>query len=372
MQQARGAYWLVMSLFLVAAPVAAQVQPQGTMVRVGPVFEQYNFSDEEAAGIRSLSVFSIPFVAAVPVGGRVLMEVRGAFAHGAMDQVGGETIAFSGLTDTEFRVGMRTAGSTVAQVQGIAILPTGSASHGPDEALLAGAMAADLLPFRVSNWGSGGGFGAHTSVARSFGDTGAGVSVSYVVGREFQPLEGEPFAYRPGNQLRVRAALDHNMGPSSKVTLTLTMEQFSEDVLDGTNLYRAGNRLHAISSYAFQATPRSAALVYGGVMHRSQGTALLEAAPSAPSQQLLLAGGGIRLPMGPLVLVPGVDARVFRSADGVGQGWLTGVGAAAEFRAAGQVLAPSVRARFGNVLIREGQESGVTGLELALTSRFGR
>ncbi len=362
---------LVAMLVLGVAEAAAQVGVGPVDARAGLVVDHYSFGDEEATGIRSLSLFTLPVSASVPVGERMAVELRTAFARGSLERADGESVDLSGLTDTEVRVGFRSSGDVALQLQGIAMLPTGSASQTRDEAQLAGAVAADLLPFRISNWGSGGGAGVHASAARSFGDTGAGLSVSYVVGREFEPLEGEPFGYQPGDQLRIRGAVDHNVGSDAKVALTVTLERYSDDAVDGTNLYRSGNRIQALASYAFAPTPRTSALAYGGVFHRSEGTALLEAAPSVPSQALLLAGGGVRVPMGWGVLVPSGDVRLFRTDDGVGQGWLTGVGVATEIPAAGHLLVPSVRARFGTVLVRDDVESGITGLELSLTARMG-
>lgn len=363
---------LLMHVGLLSTPVpgAAQAGTPRVDARGGLVLDAYRFGDEEATGIRSLSLITLPIRGAVALGQRGTLEVRGAFARGSMEAATGENVEISGLTDTEIRLGLRMAGATVFQVQGIAVLPTGHSTQTAEEAAVAGVVAADLLPFQISNWGSGGGGGVHTSAARSFGDTGLGMSASYVVGREFEPIQEEPFGYRPGNQLRIRGALDHNVNPSSKLTLTVTLERYSDDSLDGTNLFRSGNRVQAVGSYGFAPSPRNSALVYAGVFHRSQGTALLELAPDVPSQQLLLAGGGIRLPMDWGVVVPSVDARVFRSGDGVGQGWLTGLGVSAEMPAGGLVLVPSVRGRFGSVLVREGSQSGITGLELSMTARF--
>jgi len=359
-----------LTLLFIAVPAVAQAPSQGMDIRTGIVLDTYRFGDEEATGIRSLSLLTLPISGAVALGQRGTLQISGAFARGSLEASNGESVEVSGLTDTEVRFGVRMVRDVVFQVQGVAVLPTGHSTQTPEEAVVAGALAADLLPFRISNWGSGGGAGIHTSAARSFGDTGFGVSASYMVGREFEPVEAEPFAYRPGNQLRLRGAMDHNVGPGSKVSLTVTLERYSDDALDGANLFRSGNRVQVVSSYGFAPSSRTSALVYGGVFHRSQGTALLEVAPDVPSQQLLLAGGGMRLPMEWGVVVPSLDTRVFRSDDGVGQGWITGLGVSAEVPAAGQMLVPSVRARFGNVLVREGSDSSITGLEISLTARF--
>ena len=365
---------LLLGVLLLGAllPTAAQAQAPGPNpfeARVGATFESYRFAEEEAVGIRSLSLFSVPVAAAFPVGSQATVEVRSALARGSMETAAGETVEVAGLTDTEVRVGFRVPGTVTLQLQAIGVLPTGNSTHTEEEAVLAGAVASDLLPFRVSNWGAGGGGGGLVSVSRSFGATAVGASASYLAGRAFEPLSGESFAYRPGDHLRIRGALDHNVEGGGRITVSLTLDRFSEDLLDDTNLYRAGNRVQTVASYSFRQGRTGSGVVYGGVFHRSQGTALLDAAPAIPSQQLLLAGGGLRRPSGGVTLVPTVDVRVHRTEDGVGQGWLPGAGLGVEVPAGGWVLVPTARVRHGRILVREGSESAVTGFELSLSSR---
>jgi hypothetical protein len=164
--------------------------------------------------------------------------------------------------------------------------------------------------------------------------------------------------------------VDHTLGRSAKASLQLGMQRYDDDVLGGQNLYQSGNRYQAIGSLAFAAGARSSGAVYAGVSHREQGT-FLDASREAPSQDLLLAGAGLRIPVGRGALVPGVDGRVFRSADGVGQGYATGAGAALELPLGGMTLVPSVRGRFGNVIARENAESAFTGVDAGLMVRFG-
>ncbi len=364
-----GAALLLAAAFL---PLTAQAQapgPQPFQARVGAVFETYQFADEESVGIRSLSLFSVPLAAAFPLGDAATVEIRSALARGSMESATGETADITGLTDTEVRLGFRIPGTVTIQLQAIGVIPTGNATHTEEEAVLAGAIASDLLPFRVSNWGAGGGGGALVGVIRSFGASALGVSASYLAGRTFEPLAGESFAYRPGDHLRIRGALDHDLAGAGRLTVSLTLDRFSEDLLDDTNLYRAGNRVQTVASYSFRQGRTGSGVVYGGVFHRSQGTALLEAAPSIPSQQLLLAGGGLRSPRGTLTWVPTVEFRIHRTADGVGQGWLPGAGLGVEIPTGGWVVVPTVRGRYGRILVREGSESAISGLELSITAR---
>ena len=54
---------------------------------------------------------------------------------------------------------------------------------------LAGIVAADLLPFRVTSWGSGGGIGMQLAATRRFETVGAGLSVGCMVASgAFSPL----------------------------------------------------------------------------------------------------------------------------------------------------------------------------------------
>ena len=105
------------------------------------------------------------------------------------------------------------------------------------------------------------------------------------------------------------------------------------DALNGSNLYRAGRRYPLIGSYAFAAGSRASAIVYGGGVHRDRGRSELDLALDAPAQDLVIAGGGMRIPLGAATLAPSVDAR------------------------------------FGHVVVREGEESGIAGFDFGLMLR---
>jgi hypothetical protein len=274
----------------------------------------------------------------------------------------------SGPTDTQVSLGFAIVPERLS-IAIVALAPTGNSEQDAEEAEVAGAIAADLIPFRISNWGSGGGLGVTTTISHSFGRVGAGISGAYLVGREFDLLEAQEFAYRPGDQLVIRGALDASVGNAGKLGLQLTLQQAKEDQVNGSNLYRPGRRYQAIGSYQF-AMGRSSGVVYGGAMHRARGTFLLETGSDAPSQDLILVGGGLRIALGGVVFAPSGDVRVQRRSDGTDQGWSAGVGGSLEF-GSNVRLVPTGRARFGNVLVREGTESGFSGFDAGLTLRFG-
>ena len=214
---------------------------------------------------------------------------------------------------------------------------------------------------------------------RQMGGWGLGFTAGYNVASEYEPLEGQQLAYRPGDQLRLRLAVDHDLGASGTFSALLGFESYGNDQLAGNDLFQSGNRLEAVVSYAFAVGRRSSALLFGGVNHRANGTLLLQSsslggAGDAPAQQLFRLGANFWIPLGRrLRLRPTTEGRVFRAADGASQGWLASAGTGLEWRISGTatgrrlVLSPSGRVRFGNVIVSEGVETGLTGWEAGVT-----
>ena len=210
-----------------------------------------------------------------------------------------------------------------------------------------------------------------TTFAQSLGRVGAGVGAAYVLSREFDILDSQQFAYRPGNQLLLRGALDVLVGPAAKLAIQATIQRSSDDQVNGRNLYRSGNRQLVTASYTFPSKGGGNGTLYGGFLYRAHGVFLLEVGRDAPSEELFIAGGLFRLPIRGAVLRPDGDIRIVRRADGSDQGYVIDVGNALEIRlASGVTVVPAVRVRFGNVLVHEGVETGFTGFDLGFTLRF--
>lgn len=358
--------------------VAAQSSPWGSGTGIG--YQTFRFDNPAAVQIKNLSLLVAPFAVRTPLYGASSFEMNGGYAWGSLDRGDGtDEITLSGFTDTDLRVTVPVLGADFVSVSGILSLPTGHATLTRDEAELAGAFAADLLPFRISNWGSGGGIGAGVGISRSIAGFGFRFNGAYIAAREFEPFMQDTFVYRPGNQLRLDASVSHAVGSAGIAELQLSAQQYGEDEGGGRNLYQSGDRYQATTSYAFSLGQQSSGIVYTGVQHRSEGTYLFnpfQGTPGGnlddtPAQNLFLAGAGARVPLGRSVLIPSVDTRLLRRENGVGQGHITGFGAAVE-RPFGRItLVPSARARFGHVLVRQETESDVRGADLSLTIRFG-
>lgn len=372
-------------LLSAAGPSAADAQqrydwpPDWT---VGATVERYAFLNDAAVGVKSLSLVTIPITAETEVMERFTVQLATALARGSLTRPSGESSSITGLTDTALRVALPV--NELATVGLTLRVPTGRSTYGQDQLAVAGAIAADLLPFRISSWGTGGGIGLDVSGATPVGDYGVRYSAGYQVAGSFDPIEDADFSYRPGNELRARVVVDRSFDRSRKGALQIGMMRYGNDTLEGQNLYRAGNRYQLIGSYSLPAGAAGSAVAYGGLLHRSRGSALIppgavgQPLSDGPSQTLLLIGGGMRTMFQSYLVMPSADLRVFRSSDGLGQGAILSAGSAAEvplgrtdFIDQGLLLVPTARLRLGRVLVVEGASSMVLGIEIGATARFG-
>lgn len=363
----------MLALWLTAADAAAQ------SVGGGAQLQTYTFDDPQAAGVERLRLLTLPWATSLPLGSVAALSLDGAWASGEATSAGGLGAELSGVTDTH--VGLTLGvGPDWLVVSADATLATGRSELSLAESLVAGVVAADLLPFAIDTWGSGGSMGGSIAAATQLGAWGVGLVAGYRVARAFEPLGEFSLGYRPGNQLQLRAALDRDVGAST-LSATLGYQRSGDDEVLGANLFRSGTRLLGNVSVAFPLGLRSSALVHAGVQHRSKGTLLLDEAPlggagDSPSQQLFSLGADVRLPLGrAAALFPSTDLRVFRASDGASQGWVGTAGASLDLRLAGNssstrlVLSPAGRLRTGRVVVEDGVESGLFGWEAALVLR---
>jgi len=187
---------------------------------------------------------------------------------------------------------------------------------------------------------------------------------------DFEPVAADRFTYRPGLETSARVALDQDLVGGGKLSLTAAVQSFGDDQVDGANLFRSGLRVSAIGTLGVPVRGGGSAAVYGGVLHRANGSFLDATLPESPSQDLLLVGGLLRRAMGRGTATPRADVRIFRSADGVGQGYVAGLGVGYERRGTAATFAPSLTARVGSVTVRQGAQSGIVGLDLGMAIRF--
>jgi hypothetical protein len=344
--------------------IAAQSSPA---LSAGVTWQRFQFSSPAAVDIDALSLLTVPLAGEVSLG-RVLLRVTGAWAGASLTRADGSESTVSGLTDTEISANVEIVPGTMT-LAAIAALPTGVRTLTFDEMFVAGAIAADLLPFAITNWGSGGGAGAALSITRPLGSYAAGVQAGWTVARSYTPLTDDAFEYRPGNQFHVRAALDRVIGRSAKVAVQAGWQHFGADRGDDRNLFQAGDRFQLVGTLNF-ALRSASALVYAGWLDRGEGE-FAEPIELLPAQQLVYGGAALRLLAGRIAILPAVDMRLLDSEGTDRTGWVLGAGSSLELTGLAAAWTPSVRARIGNIEARSGATSRFAGIELGLTARIG-
>jgi len=346
----------------------ANAQVTDPQAGAGIVMESYTFRAPLQTNIDKISLFTVPIVARANLMPQLDLTVNAAFASATLTRPSGDQTTLSGLTDTEVRLTYATMGDRV-RLSAIALAPTGKSKLTGDEMDVMGLIAADLLPFTISNWGSGGGVGATAAVAMPVSERSTiGVSTGFVAARKYEPLSAGAFVYRPGNQMHVRAAADRTFGASAKGSLQVAYSHFSQDQNAGVNFYQAGDRLQAAGSLAFAAGAKATGIAYLGYLRRSEGK-YTDVVRVTPAQDLVYAGTALRHPMRGAVLVPSIEVRLLGNESGVDQGRTISAGLGVEIPRGSFELYPQAKARVGRLTMRSSQESDFTGFEIGLTVR---
>jgi hypothetical protein len=360
---------LVAGLVGLGATAGAGEAQLGWRAGAGATYESYFFASPDDVDLEGVTLITVPLAVDLRLMRNLDVRIASAFAQGTLTRADGES-TLSGVTDTEVRLtlGVR---NDMLRVSAVGLLPTGVAELTPEEMDVAGVVAADLLPFAISNWGTGGGVGLSAAAAVPLRDgTALGLGAGYVLAREFEPVAETSFAYRPGSQLHVRAAIDQSVGASGKASVQLVFQRFGTDEAGGTNIYQAGDRMQVVGSYAFAAGTSASGIAYAGYLRRSTGE-YTTVAIVTPAQDLIYGGVGFRLPVGSLVLLPTIDGRVLGNEDGIDQGFTMSAGVGAEIPLGSARLVPQLRGRYGSLTVRSGQESGFTGVDAGLSIRAG-
>jgi hypothetical protein len=304
-------------------------------------------------------------------------DVYTAYARGNVS-TGSSSHSLSGLVDTRVRATISISPS-VSLITSVNV-PTGKSQHDSDEAIVAAALSTELLGFREALWGTG--FGITTGLATALKvnrTTGIGFGASYRLASEFEPGTDTTLKYTPGNEVRVRLALDKNIG-SSKLTLGGTFQNYSEDQINGRNLFAPGNRWRGDATYSFRASNTSTWTLFATDVWRQNGDVSLPAPTAGGRDSLFQAGqqnlaifglaGGMRLGSG-TNLRPSADVRLLTRESGENEGWLAGLGTEIPMHRGGTDWIPNVRVTYGQLEGTTDKRHNFWGAEASLTLHWG-
>lgn len=360
----------------VAEPATAQEQPRHS-VGLGAHFQGYNFNEALGADVANLLLFPVAY--RLPLGDHFRTDVYSAWARGAVER-GDRVFELEGLVDTRIRASYQL--SSWAVVSFAVNLPTGNAEHDGQEALVASVLSTDLLGFREANFGTGTAFTGGLATVRRAGPWSLGLAGSYRMSNEFEPRADTTLNYEPGNEIRVRAALDRTVGEDGKLTVGFTFQNFDVDQVSGRNLFQAGNRFRVDATYNFR-YGRSTWGAYVADLYREQGDATLDLVNSqgevvgdtlitTGTQNLFVAGLAGSVPLtGSYRFRPSVDLKVQNREEGQGSGWVLGLGGDVPLRIFGSYdLFPRARFLVGQMEDAQGLPRGLWGAEMGLTLRY--
>jgi hypothetical protein len=370
----KAVHWLfVAALLSAAAPAVAQDRQTFAFA---PVWQGYSFAED--LGVSSANLVLLPVGYEVNVSRSVSFDVYAALARGAV-KIGEESFTLQGLVDTRLRASV--AVTPWAVVTAAVNLPTGKATHDSEEAIVASALSTELLGFREALWGTG--FGVTTGVATAWqtGSTAIGLGASYRLANGFEPSADTSFKYTPGNEARLRIAIDQNIG-DSKLTVGATFQNYSDDRVDGRDLFAPGNRWRGDIAFSFRTGATASWTVFAADVLRQNGDVSLQIVDlsgqelgdstfTAGKQNLAVAGVAGALRLGSAAsLRPSVEVRLLTRDSGEGEGWLAGFGADVPLRRGGVDWIPGFRISRGAVEDQADQRQSFWGGELSLTLRF--
>ncbi|HEV2750480.1 MAG TPA: hypothetical protein VGV12_08155 [Gemmatimonadales bacterium] len=183
---------------------------------------------------KSVSEWSLPFVVAAPLAGRLSVDLATRYASGEVKSYSGARATLRGFTDTQVRFLYtlnrdRLVGSLSFN------LPTGKATLDSNQFRVAGAISGNYLSFPVANFGTAFGMTGGVAYANHVGAWNLGISSSLRYLATFKPFLNSALSYNPGVEGRVRVGADRLLGSASRLLLGLTVSTFSTDVYSGSS-----------------------------------------------------------------------------------------------------------------------------------------
>jgi hypothetical protein len=345
------------------APVDAQSKALGAAV----LFQGYTFDD--GLGIKAANLLLFPVAYDMPLGRSI--DLYSAYARGSAE-VEDAVYTMTGFVDTRVRLNWNV--QPWAMITFGLNLPTGNSNHTSEEAIVANVLATEVLGFREAAWGLG--FGATTGLATAYriGGLGIGMGASYRVASEFEPRADTSLKYTPGNETRLRLALEQGIG-SSKLTAGVTYQNYTKDELDGQDLFQPGSRLRGDVAFSFRTGGAATWTMYAADVWREHGDVRFSESDSTIStgkQNMLIAGiaGALRFSPG-FSLRPSADIRRLSREEEGGEGWIAGIGTDIPLRMGSMDLFPTVKFLFGKLEGASDTSFRATGGEIGLTVRFG-
>lgn len=297
----------LLSASLLPAGLAAQVPGSSDRVAAYAGVEARGLNFQSGLGVKSITEVAVPFVLVWPASASLSFDVGGRYANLNYTADSSKS-TISGLTDIQARGVYQVVPDRVVLTLAVN-LPTGKTKLTNAQVPAAGSIASDMIPFPVSNFGSGFNVTSGLSLAVPVAGWAVGVAGSYRLNSSFTPLAPDSsgsVAYKAGGEFRVRVGADRIVG-QSRVSLGFTASTFGEDDYGGSPAFQSGTRYIAQGSWSFPIGNVGLSL-YAWDLYRAAGTVPIT---GTTTQKRNVVTGGVAgaFQLGASVLRPMVEYR---------------------------------------------------------------
>jgi len=269
-------------------------------------------------GLKSVSEVAIPFAVVWPASPRLSFDLGGRWATASRTDSSGAKATISGLTDIQVRGAYQLVPDLATFTLSVN-LPTGTTKITDQQLLTAGAIASDLLPYPVANFGSGFNVTSGVALAVPVGGWALGVAGSYRLNGGFTPFadpalcDSTGCSYKAGGEFRVRAGADRVVG-QGRVSLGFTFSTFGEDDFGSSPIFQSGKRYIGQGSWSFP-VGNVGLQVYAWDLYRSAGSLPGTGGLTTQKRNVLAFGAAGSVQMGRNVLRPQVEFRIHTLGD---------------------------------------------------------
>lgn len=346
----------------------------------GASAQGFTFADPSAVGLRSYTMVATTLGVSVPIRPWLAAGTVVQMASASLSSWGVESVAVSGLTDTDLFL---RALAGPLQVKAGYALPVGNSTVSSEENVVAALAAHEFLPLPVRSWGRGGGYTLEAVLpVRSAGaDWEFLASLRSHAG--FQAFEDDPFEYRLGAEWRFGIKAGYAPTALSHVEAGGLFVKPRPDRALGTTVFEAGHRLAFFSVLGFP-VGRTSVLARADLFFRgagsdtgrpSAGEDLLGGAVSPGPRELVAAAIETRTPLRRAPLLLAARGRYVRDDAGRGRSWLVSGEVGTDLEVQGPwpgrlFLTPAAALHRGRVRVDDGYESAAAAWEVTLGARW--
>ena len=294
---------------LLAAPLTLRGQEARRTLFTGAEYRTLSF--DAGLGTKTVSELVVPLGLVIPFSDRVTLDLGTRFARAERTDEADSSATITGLTDVEARAVIQLVPDVALFTVG-ANLPTGKTKLSSEELAVAGAIASDLLPFPVSNFGSGASVTTGLAFAVPVAGWALGLAGSYRMSGSFTPLAGVDSTYKAGAEVRIRAGLDRVIG-QGRFSAGFTYSSFSTDEFGGAEVFRPGRRYISQASLSLP-LGNIGLSVYAWDLYRAAGDVPINGQTTG-KQNLVTVGAGLSIQRGRNLLRPSVEYRMIGEGD---------------------------------------------------------